>query len=242
MTSGETSMKLRFAVAALVAALAAPGLTSAPADPAELALEHSKALKQNSGLLREYSWKSRTEVRIKGEDKGTRLAQVRFDAKGKCERTPIGGETNIKKKRGLRGKVQSKKLGETKELTQGVATLVARYAMPSSGELVDFFEKATFSQSPAEGGSVQILGKGMHKEGDTVTMWVDPQTKLLKKLNVRTWIPKEEKDDERIWIEATMDYDTLGNGASYPRRSVVKIMAMEMRLVMEQFDHIKQGG
>jgi hypothetical protein len=235
-------MKLGAFGTSILAAGFAAGLCMAQGDPAQLALEHSKSLKQNMGLLKQYSWKSRVEVEVKGEKKGTQLAQVRFNSEGEYERTTMGGESDVKKKRGIRGRIQKSKQKEAKEFTQDVVRLLVKYAMPSTGKMVDFFEKVTFTQSTAEGGSVQIQGKGMQKKGDTVTMWVDPESQLPKKLKVRTWVPKDEDDDERIWVDATTTYKILGNGASYPARTVVNVSAKETRLVMEQFDHIKQGG
>ncbi len=235
-------MKSRIALLFLAVTITSAGAVLAQGDPAQQALKYSGALKNNMALLKEYSWKSRVEVQAGGETKGTRLSQVRFNSKGEYERTPVGGETDIKKKHGIRGMVQKNKIEDTQEFTEGVVKLLFGYVMPTTGEIVDFFQKATFTQSTAEGGSVEIQGKGMHRPDDTVTMWVDPATSLPKMLKVRTWVPKEEGSDDRIWVEGTLDYATLGNGARYAERTVINIAAKDMRLILEQFDHIKQGG
>src|SRR3954449_8816815 len=46
--------------------------------------------KANAQALRQYGWKSRTEIKLKGESKNVKLEQVRYDADGKLQKTPIG--------------------------------------------------------------------------------------------------------------------------------------------------------
>jgi len=50
----------------------------------------AEAQKQNKETLRHYSWKSRTELKLKGESKNVKLEQVRYDVDGKLQKTTIG--------------------------------------------------------------------------------------------------------------------------------------------------------
>jgi len=235
-------MNRRTLATAFAAALACAGVALAQSDAAKLALEYSNALKKNMELLREYSWKSRVEAQLAEGKTAAQIAQVRFDSKGEYERTVLGVESDMEKKRGIRGKIQKNRQEDARDLIQEIAKLLAGYSLPSTGKTVDFFEKATFGKSMVEGETIQIQGKNMYKNDDTVTLWIDPTTQLPKKLKVRTWVPKDEDDSERIWVDSVTIYDTLANGASYPKKSEVSILAKEMRLVIEEFDHIKQGG
>ena len=47
--------------------------------------------KANAQALRKYTWKSRTELKLKGESKNVKLEQVRYDMDGKLQKTPLGG-------------------------------------------------------------------------------------------------------------------------------------------------------
>src|SRR6476660_9391713 len=49
----------------------------------------AESQKANAQTLRQYSWKSRTEIKLKGESKNVKLEQVRYDASGKLQKTPI---------------------------------------------------------------------------------------------------------------------------------------------------------
>src|SRR3982750_252409 len=50
----------------------------------------AESQKANAQTLRQYTWKSRTEIKLKGESKNVKLEQVRYDANGKVQKTPIG--------------------------------------------------------------------------------------------------------------------------------------------------------
>src|SRR5215217_2734997 len=51
----------------------------------------AESQKANAQALRQYSWKSRTEIKLKGESKNVKVEQVRYDANGKLQKTPSGG-------------------------------------------------------------------------------------------------------------------------------------------------------
>src|SRR5262249_10941109 len=48
--------------------------------------------KRNEKMIRQYSWKSRTEVRVGDEIKSVLLEMARYDANGALQKTPIGGQ------------------------------------------------------------------------------------------------------------------------------------------------------
>ena len=54
--------------------------------------EFAEAQRANQLALRQYSWKSRTELKVNGESKQVRLEQVRFDLDGRLQKTVIGGD------------------------------------------------------------------------------------------------------------------------------------------------------
>src|SRR3954464_2669433 len=50
----------------------------------------AESQKANAQTLRQYSWKSRTEIKLKGESKNVKLEQARYDANGNPQRAPMG--------------------------------------------------------------------------------------------------------------------------------------------------------
>ena len=53
--------------------------------------QFAQAQKENSAALKNYTWKSRTELVMKGESKNVKLEQVRYDLDGKQQKTDISG-------------------------------------------------------------------------------------------------------------------------------------------------------
>ena len=52
--------------------------------------QFAQAQKENNAALKQYTWKSRTEIKMKGESKSVTVEQVRYDLDGKQQKTPIG--------------------------------------------------------------------------------------------------------------------------------------------------------
>jgi hypothetical protein len=94
--------------------------------------EFVQAQQANSSALREYTWKSRTELSLHGEVKNIKLEQVRYDLDGRLQKTPIGGaaeESSSPRRGGPIGKrVAARKKEEFKELMQELAALAGGYS------------------------------------------------------------------------------------------------------------------
>ena len=132
-------MKTRSAVAqglAMIAALALSqraGSQVLPGLQEKLAAGKQSAA-QNQLALRSYTWVEKTELRLKGEVKNTKLNSCRYGPDGKVQKTPIGDPPPPpQKKRGLRGKVIEKKKEEMKEDLQAATALVHQYVPPDPG-------------------------------------------------------------------------------------------------------------
>jgi len=147
----------------------------------------AESQKANAQMLRQYTWRSRTEIKLKGESKNVKLEQVRYDANGTLEKTPIGAPAaaapQAQGNRGGRGgrlkaKVIENKKEEFGELMQGLGQLVASYGHLPPDRLEAF--KATATTGRGEGalqGTAQIQGVNVLEQGDSMTIWIDPASK-----------------------------------------------------------------
>src|SRR3954452_8745954 len=89
--TGENPMRCTRTISPLSATVALVVLCSAMVlgqDKVQPSFAESQ--KANAQALRQYSWKSRTEIKLKGESKNVKLEQVRYDANGTLQKTPIG--------------------------------------------------------------------------------------------------------------------------------------------------------
>lgn len=215
----------------LIFALTAAAATAQAPDPVEMAGKYAESAQQNAMALRQYSWKMRTEVTVKGEAKPARLNQMRFDLDGKLQKTPITAAAPQKKTRGLRGRIKKKKIAAIKEWAAEVNELVMRYAAPSPGTMFDFYAKATFT--PSADGSVEISGNDFLEPGDRVTFWIDPQTSAAKAYSFSTSLDGDA-------VKGQVEYGAVPGGPQYAARTTISVPSKDVRAKVETFDYIKQ--
>ncbi len=223
-------MRNRFATMGLLACFAAgPAAAQDIPRTAQLAIEISGAQRANERAMKNFSWKRRIEMQVKGETKAVKMHLVRFNLEGKPESTPIGGDEE-KQKHGLRGRKQK----QAREWVEEVAEIVLAYTHPSTGTMVDYFGKAEFMKGSGQmQGTLRINGAGIIRPEDTYTLWVDSETRIPRKLEFRTKLEK----DQLIGI---VYYRTLDSGEFYPGRTIVRVPEQDRRVIVETFDYTRQ--
>jgi len=175
-------------------------VTAQDTDSAQRALKYAEVQQKNTDALKEYSWKTRTEISMNDQSMLTALIQARFDADGQLQHTTISSESHVEKMRGMRGRKQKQKLEELGQLIEKVVSVQASYVIMSKGQLVDFFEKATFEDGTGEmKGMQKIHAKSVLFRNDELTVWVDPSTGLNRRLTIKTPL------DEQTVVDGTID-------------------------------------
>jgi len=210
-------------------------VTAQDTDSAQRALKYAEVQQKNTDALKEYSWKTRTEISMNDQSMLTALIQARFDADGELQHTTISSESHVEKMRGMRGRKQKQKLEELGQLIEKVVSVQASYVIMSKGQLVDFFEKATFEDGTGEmKGMKKIHAKSVLVRNDELTLWIDPSTGLNRKLTIKTPL------DEQTVVEGTIDYKTIKDGPTTASVSVLTIPSQGIGIRSERFDFIKQ--
>jgi len=161
----------------------------------------AQAQQQNKEALKQYTWKSRTELKMKGESKNVTLEQVRYDLDGKLQKTPLtgGAEQQAQEKGGgrrgrrggrLKGKIVEKKKAEFAQMMKELGELVASYAHLPPEKMQAFLKGAMVT--PGEGdnaGTLRIQGGDVLREGDAMTIWINPQTSMITETTGRRGSP-----------------------------------------------------
>src|SRR4029450_1979566 len=109
---------------AFVAVAAGPSIEAQDLKQKLAAAKQAAALNQKA--LRSYSWLEKTELRLKGELKNTKVDMCKYGPDGTVQKTPVVEPAPAEKKRGLKGKIVAKKTGEMKEELE--AAVAARRA------------------------------------------------------------------------------------------------------------------
>lgn len=233
-------MKGRFIAGFAVLAFAV-GVASSHAQHKE---KFAGAQKQNREALQHYTWKSRTEIKMKGESKNVKLEQVRYDLDGKLQKTPMGGspEQEAADSGGRRGgrkggrlkqKVIENKKEEFAELLKNLGQLVASYAHLPPDKMQAFAQGATVG--PGEGDTLAVQGVNALQPGDTISVWVDPASYMMRRVEIHTAF--EEKP-----VHFVTEFQDVTNGPTYPARSVLDYPEKEIELIVENYDYQKLGG
>ena len=200
----------------------------------------AESQKTNAQTLRQYSWKSRTEIKLKGESKNVKLEQVRYDANGKLQKTPIGAPPPAApppQQGGRGGRVKAKVIENKKEefgeLMQGLGQLVASYGQLPPDKLQAF--KATATTGRGEGalqGTAQIQGLNVLEQGDSMTIWVDPASQMMRRVEIKTIYDKKP-------ATLVADYQSVPNGPTYMARAVLTYPEKNVELTVDNSDYVQ---
>ena len=220
-------MRLILPAVVMVAVIALTGVEAQQVpQSAQLALEIVDVRKTNDALLRKYRWKRRVEVEEEGKSKRVTLKLVRFEFDGTLQATTLGEESE--------GKTKKSRIKKQQEKGEKLVALINKYTHASPGTLVDFFADAGFDYGSGKlSDTIRVKGISFASKGDTVAMWVNQDTKQIRKLTITTALEKER-------VDAVIDYKTLKSGLNYPARTLVKIPADKIRAVVETFDYEAQ--
>jgi hypothetical protein len=213
-------------------------------DDRSLRTEFLQAQQANAAALREYTWKSRTELSLKGEVKFVTLDQVRHDLDGRRQKTRIGGTPDPSEERfdplaprvgPVRRIVAAKKKEEFKELMKDLSALAESYAHPPLETLHAFARQAARTKT-IDAGLVRVQGRNLIVTGDSMIVWIDPLTSLIRRAQIDTTL-----DGARV--EMAVDYRNLANGLTYQARTLLRYPHKQLSLTVETYDHQHvQGG
>lgn len=183
------------------------------------ALKESVA--QNQAALRQYTWIEKTQLSLKGELKSTKVESCRYGPDGTVQKTPISEPPPREKKRGLKGKIIEKKVGEMKDYMERAVSLIGRYVPPSPDKIKAVVGAGGTSLSQAGPGAIQLQFKDYVKSGDAVTFTVDKAAKKIRQLSVNTYLDEQDKDA----ISLTVNFLTLPDGTNYVAGKVLNVAA-----------------
>ena len=132
--------------------------------------------------------------------------------------TMVSAPAPAEKKRGLRGKVVEKKVGEMKEELAAAAALAQAYVPPAADKLQAVITAGNLSASQAGPDMAAIQFADYNKSGDSLSLVFDQQALSLAQLNVDSWL-KDEKDIVTI----NVTFELLADGTNHAATTVLNI-------------------
>lgn len=213
------------ALAPALLLLAASAPAQAPKGNGQLA----GLLAENSRQLRQYTYKQRTEVSFKGEDRMTRENQVKFGPDGQRQLTLIS-ETGGDKATGLGSRIVNKKREEMKDYVMRLSALVESYFPPDPEKMKAAANTAELAPGP-DGMGIKL--RNVEVNGDAMTLVLNTATRKMQKLELNT---KLDKDN----VAVTVDMATLPNGTlNYPATTHIKVPSKSLDIHITTYDYMK---
>lgn len=199
-------------------------------DSDQLALDVANAQEANRKALTDYSWHTKTALSKDGQEMVTSLEEMRFNSEGKLESTHVGGESHIKKQRGLRGRRQKSEMEEMQKYLQQVLDLSFQYIFMSKGTMVDVFDKAKITESED---AVTVAAEKVFVDGDKLDLSVDPKSHLSQKLSFTTHLDADT-------INGVVDYTQIEGGPVRVTKLQLEVPEQAIKIVAETYDWIEQ--
>jgi hypothetical protein len=215
-----------FLAALSVASLAA----NAQSTNEKLALAISSAEEANLQKLKAFTWKRKSDVAVGGEVKLTTLTEFSFDAQGKVRAKMVDAESSVKQKRGLRGRAQKSAIEDKAEYVQKALELSVAYTFMTKGQLMDFFTKATVTES---NGVIEATGSDIYVKGDTLTVRVDKATNLFIGKKFSSLLGKDA-------VTGEINYAKFDSGVSHGSTTVLNLPAQKMAINAANQDYAQK--
>ncbi|HEV8511904.1 MAG TPA: hypothetical protein VGQ59_01425 [Cyclobacteriaceae bacterium] len=193
----------------------------------KLALAISNADDANTEKLKAYAWKRKSDVSVNGAVKLTIYTEFSFDAQGKLQAKITDADSNVKQKRGLRGRAQKNAAEDKAEYASKALELSTAYTFMTKGQLIDFFGKATVSEKD---GIVEATGQDIYVKGDKLTIWVDKNTNLYTKKKFSSLLGKDAVDGE-------INYEKFSSGVNHGSTTILNMPAQKMKIDAKNQDY-----
>jgi len=196
-------------------------------DKEQLALTISKADEANTEKLKDFIWKRKSDVSIDGQLKLTTLTEFSFDNQGKLQAKIVDAETTVKKKPGLRGKMQENAAEDKMDYVGKSLELALAYTFMSKGQLLDFFSKATVSEKDDV---IEATAENVNVQGDKLTIWVDKKTNLYIKKTFSSVLGKDT-------VSGEINFEKFSSGINHGSSTVLNMPAQKMKIDAKNQDY-----
>jgi hypothetical protein len=203
--------------------------------PGQTEQRFAQAQQENAQRLRQYSWKSRREIRKDGETKSVQLYLVRYDVDGAQQQTPAGGTPPPQlPTRGLRGLIAKKKKENFVELLEGLGALAKAYGALPPGKMQQFMANATVAPDMnARQSLLRVEGRDVLQPGDAMSIWVDAVTRRQRRVEIQTTFDRKP-------VRIVSEFQDLPDGPTYLARSVVDYPDQELTITTDNFDYTRE--
>jgi len=196
-------------------------------DVDQLALDVANAEAANTEQLKPFIWKRYSTATVDGEVKATVITEFKFDENGELSATQVGGESNVKKKPGIRGRIQESAIENNVDYVSSALEMALSYTFMSKGQLLDFFEKGVITEKD---NTIQVTAGDVYMKGDSLTVLVDKATKLFINKKFSSMLDEDP-------INGELKYGTFSSGISHGTETLINLPGKNAVINAENKDY-----
>ena len=190
-----------------------------------------RAMKQNSLALRQFTWKSQTQIRKEGEVKSTKVFMNRYAPDGTVVQILLEESSAKLPKFGIRGVVAKKKKAEAMELIEALQRFAKSYGELPPAKMQEFMTRATVTletRSPQP--LLRLEAADVLQPGDSMVVWLDANTRRQRRIEINSSFDAKP-------VRIVTEFKDLANGPTYMVRSVLDYPHEELTLTVENFEY-----
>ena len=189
---------------------------------------------QNKQELAQYTWQELETTSINGQAKKQETYSVKIGPDGKPVKTPIDSSASSAPTHGLKGDIAGKKEKEYAEYGQQIAALAQSYMQPDPGRLNQLYQQGNVTVAP---GTSQLVIHNYVKQGDTVTMTMDPTSKALSSINIASYL---SKPSDAVTISA--QFQQIPGGPNHVSAMTVNGVSKKLTVQTQNSNYQKIGA
>jgi uncharacterized membrane protein len=157
---------------------------NAPAEQRLMAVKQAQAT--NKQKLAQYTWQETENISVKGNVKDTKVYQVRIGADGQPQKMELSDQKAQPSGRqgAIKAHVVEKKKAEYQDYGQQIGALAKQYTTPDPERLTQARQEGNISVQPG----TSLVIKNYVKQGDSLTMTIDPQTHAPTSVRVNSYL------------------------------------------------------
>ena len=163
----------------------------------------------------------------------------RFGADGTVMKIPVGPEQASQQQiptRGLKGKIAQKKVGEMKDYTDRLKSLIGHYVPPDPAKLRVAVQTGNTNMN-ATSGVATMTFNDYYKAGDNVQFALNTEAKKLLSYNVSTYLDDPKKDI----VTLSNNFAALPDGTGYLQQAVLDAKSKQIQVTTTNSNYSPVG-
>jgi hypothetical protein len=189
--------------------------------------EIQKAQAAEKQKLAQYTWQETEAISIKGQDKDSRVYQVRIGPNGQPQKTEIveDAEQSDPRHQGrLKKQIAKDMAAEYQKYGQQISALAKQYTTPNPDLLTKASQQGNVSIKSGDG-ITNLVIKDYLKPGDSVTMMIDDRTHSTVSVQIKSYL-----SDQKDAVNMSAEFGKLPDGLNHVINATIEGVSKQLTI------------